>query len=105
MSWIVIPFSREMGRAILEGRKICTTRKEKMGEVGDYFIVSGKAYRIVWIEWVTLETVRDHLYALEGCGSPAEFEALWKRLHRGHFSGEKVYHLHWFARAEVGIDA
>jgi len=105
MSWISIPFSREMERAIIGGRKVCTTRKEIKGEVGDYFIVSGKAYRIVWIEEVTLETVRDHLYCLEGCGSPTEFEALWRRLHRGHFSGEKWYHLHWFARAEVGPDA
>lgn len=100
MAQIEIPFCREMRAAVLEGRKVCTSRAKLMGEVGDEFLVDGRLYRIVDIQLRPLKRIRDHLYRLEGCESPDAFEKLWLRLHRGHYS-ENDYFVHWFARAEV----
>jgi hypothetical protein len=110
MAQIEIPFSREMAIAIFEGRKIATTRSEKKGEIGDtfdvivshkthgFFIDAGKCRLIdIWPNtWLT--TVRDDLYRLEGFDSPEAFERGWRALHRGHFTTNKDYFVHFFAR-------
>ena len=111
MVQIDIPFSREMAIAAIEGRKIATTRSEKKGEIGDTFwfedprrvgeermIKYGGQFRILDIRQVTLFTVMDWYYRLEGFDSPEAFEATWRSLHRGHWSPRKKYWIHFFGR-------
>ena len=109
MTEINIPFSREMAIAAIEGRKIATTRSEPKGKVGDTF----KIYHPEWVHlrcvapatfclidiWVTgLEAVRGKYYRLEGFNSPEDFEKTWRTLHRGHFTTNKPYYIHFFGR-------
>lgn len=101
--WINIPFSYEMYGAISQGKKVCTTRSEKKGEIGDLFVIAGKAYRIVDVRPMPLWEVGDTLYRQEGCSSPAAYRDLWRRLHQGRFSAEQTYYVHWFARIEEPI--
>jgi uncharacterized protein YqfB (UPF0267 family) len=94
---IEIPFSNEMQEAVIQGRKICTTRKEAKGRAGDLFRVRGQLCRILSIQEIYLDVVSDVFFRCEGCESPDEFRDLWRRLHRGHYSGQKRYYVHFFA--------
>jgi len=100
MAWIEIPFSAKMRAAIADGRKCCTSRSVQKGEVGDLFVVAGRTYRIVDISPARLTYVRDQFFRQEGCESPEAFDTLWRSLHRGHFSADGTYYVHWFARVE-----
>ena len=99
MSVIEIKFSHEMAEAAPNGWKVCTTRSEKKGEIGDTFDILGAKFVLidVWLgNWIT--TVRDDLYRLEGFDSPEAFEKTWRALHRGHFTTNKDYVVHFFGR-------
>jgi hypothetical protein len=99
MAQIEIPSSDAMAEAALDGRKICTTRSEKMDEIGDTFQILGAKFVLIDIwpaTWITY--VRDDLYRLEGFESPEEFEKTWRALHRGHFIMNRDYVLHFFGR-------
>lgn len=101
MPSITLQFAPEMRQAIREGRKVCTTRSKILGEVGDLFVVAGRAYRIVDISPYRLADVRDQLFLQEGCESADEFVVLWRHLHQGDFSADKTYFVHWFARVDA----
>jgi hypothetical protein len=99
MAEIDIQFSDEMAEAALNGQKICTTRSERKGEIGDTFQILGAKFILIDIwpaTWITY--VRDDLYRLEGCESPEEFERIWRALHRGRFKTNKDYVIHFFGR-------
>jgi len=111
MAQIEIPFSREMAIAAIDGRKIATTRSEKKGEIGDTFwfedprregeewmMKYGGQFRLIDIRKVDLDFAKHHCYLLEGVETPAEFEEVWRSLHRGHFTIGKTYFIHFFAR-------
>lgn len=110
MAHIEIPFSYEMAIAAANGWKIATTRSERKGEIGDTFIIpyprddefyeAGDAceFRIIDVFQIHLRSVKAAYHRLEGCSSPEEFEKLWRSLHRGHFTEDKVYWIHFFAR-------
>ncbi len=111
MADIEIPFSREMAIAAVQGRKVATTRSEKKGEIGDIFKIQDPevkndpypphVFRIIDIwpgTWIT--TVRNDLYRLEGFDSPEAFEKTRRSLHRGHFTKNKDYVVHFFGRIE-----
>ena len=102
--WISLPFSHEMYHAIQQGQKVCTTRSEKKGEIGDLFVVSGRAYRIVDIQEQTLNDVARLLYRQEGFKDSGDFIRFWKLLHPGkpYLPGRTQY-VHWFARIEDPI--
>ncbi|TSA54938.1 MAG: hypothetical protein D4R45_03245 [Planctomycetaceae bacterium] len=97
-SVVHFPFSPAMRDAVLNGKKLCTTRYEKKGEIGDYFPVDDVLFQIVDIWHAPLYVVHQLLYRLEGTDSPEAFEKLWRGLHRGHFSTGKEYWIHFFAR-------
>lgn len=99
MKEIQIPFSKEMTQAILGGRKCTTARSEEKGDVGDVFRIQDNFYRIVHIRPVLLKYIRDTYYLTEGCESPEHFERIWRSLHRGHYTENKLYFLHFFAFA------
>jgi len=112
MSAIEIPFSYEMAVAIIDGKKVATTRREAKGQIGDVFnielvrddVLRGipvkrcLTLRIIEIMAVDLETVRDLYFRLEGFDSPEAFEETWRSLHRGHFTTGKLYYIHFFGR-------
>ena len=98
MSHVDIPFCEEMRWATLDGRKKCTTRGDPMGQPGDTFPINGQTFRITKIEGRTLEFVKRHYFAEEGCTSPESFERLWRDLHRGAFPAHKVKWVHWYER-------
>jgi hypothetical protein len=50
MTLINIKFNPEMERAIIEGRKCCTTRHEIKGNIGDLFRVKDRMYRIIQVD-------------------------------------------------------
>jgi hypothetical protein len=97
MPEVTLPFNEEMRRAIREGKKVCTSRSEKKGEIGDWFTLDGRIFRIVDIQFRMLGWIRDTMYRLEGFDSPEAFETLWRKIHRGHFTEGKVYTVHYFA--------
>jgi len=104
MSKVVeIPFSKVMVKAVLEGRKVCTSRGEVKGDLGDTFMIGDMEFRIVDIQRHRLISVTSILFRQEGTNSPEEFEELWKSLHRGHYDGKKAVFVHYFARVS-GVD-
>ena len=110
MADITIPFSWNMARAAIEGYKVCTSRSDQKGEIGDtFFIVHPDAkktcdFRIIDIKELPLSYITGALYRQEGCKTSREFIDLWKSLHRGHYRPDKEYFVHWFARIEYTGD-
>lgn len=103
MTSLYIPFSSKMNQAVREGRKVCTSRSKKYGDPGDLFHSEDFAlYRLVDVQQWRLRAIKSELYRQEGCSSPEEFEQVWRSLHRGHFSADKGYFVHWFQRVEEG---
>lgn len=100
MALITLTFSREMQRAIFEGRKCCTTRSEPKGKIGDTFTLLNRTYQIVDIRRQSLAYVAEFLYRQEGFDSPEAFTAFLTQLHPGGFSLTWGYYVHWFARVE-----
>jgi hypothetical protein len=102
---IIILFSRDMALAAIEGRKIATTRSQRKGEPGDTFWIHHPddplrdyLFRLIAVEPVPLLDVARNYYRLEGFTSSKEFEMAWRSLHRGHFTLDKDYFIHFFGR-------
>jgi len=97
MTEIEIPFRADMAKAILEGRKSCTSRTKQYGEPGDTFQVQGMRLQLLRIEQHVLAYVSSYLYGAEGTNSPQEFEELWAEIHprRGFIEDEAVF-THFF---------
>ncbi len=97
--FIQIPFNTIMKKAILENRKICTSRNKKYGVVGDYFLLGDNMYFLTAVTKCTLEEVATDFYKDEGFESKEEFIALWKKLHPlvGYVPKKKVF-THWFRK-------
>lgn len=95
---IDIPFCPEMRRAVLEGRKTCTSRRRMYGSPGDVFPVEGRWFMLRAVEVHTLAYVKDQLFRQEGFVNPEDFERIWNDLHprKGYIPSE-VVHVHHFA--------
>ena len=112
MTQIDLPFSKEMAIAAIQGRKVATTRSEPKGDNGDTFEIwhpdvpksesckyfATPKFRILDILPRPLDDVKLMYFRLEGFATPNDFETTWKKLHRGHYSGDKEYYVHFFAR-------
>jgi hypothetical protein len=94
---IDIPFQERWRDAMLTGRKTCTTRTKRYGQVGDTFIVFGETFVILGIDRTTLEIVAQRLWQEEGCSSRKEFIEVWNGLHprRGYRVDDRVW-VHYF---------
>jgi len=100
MPVIEIPFSPRMATSARAGQKCATTRSERMGNPGDIFEIKGEWFRLLDVKQVTLLWVRNEAFRIEGFDSPEKFEKTWRSLHRGHFSVDKEYFIHFFAGCE-----
>jgi hypothetical protein len=106
MTKVEIPFSDEMAMAAINSKKIATTRSERKGKIGDWFEIDypepfldepvGFIIIDIWESY--LPFIKEYYYLLEGFDSPESFEKTWKKLHRGHFTTDKKYFVHFFAR-------
>jgi len=96
MTLITLAFAPEMEDAIIAGKKCCTTRREKHGEVGDLFVVRDRVYRICHIHHCLLYSARDGYYDAEGFEFPGDFEEFWAT-NVERFDHSKIVHLHFFA--------
>ena len=95
MTLINLKFSPEMEQAILDGRKCCTTRDEKKGQLGDIFVVKNRLYRIIQIDECDL------IYAsvmanAEGFNTDIEFEDCMMDIYPDLSLDSTVY-IHYFA--------
>jgi hypothetical protein len=102
---IEMPFRENMAQAILEGRKFCTSRNKKYGEVGDIFrVTAGKLsgdYKILAQTKHTLDFIAWILHHAEGFDGYFEFVKAWDEIHprKGFISNQLVW-VHWFERVE-----
>lgn len=96
---INLPFHPTMELAVLNGKKICTSRNKRYAHPGDYFLLGNNMYYITAVFKSTLEEVATTYYKDEGFESKEEFIALWKKLHPmvGYIPTKKVW-VHWFNR-------
>ena len=94
---INLPFRPEFKDKILSGRKVCTSRTKKYGNVGDTFDAFGKEFILTAVGTQELDTVAMFLYYEEGFGNPREFIDCWKKIHprKGSSPKQKVY-VHWW---------
>lgn len=92
---IPLSFSPEMEKAILEGRKIMTSRRKARPEWrpvpgSGYFRVGVEMYKIVAAWWEDYQIIRDRFYAAEGFSSPEELDQYFRGL--GYPTNGRVYY-------------
>ncbi|MBA7550574.1 hypothetical protein ES705_43093 [subsurface metagenome] len=98
---VKIPFSKDMARAVLAGKKTCATRNKRYGGMGDTFeVVAALDYatcRITNLARLTLGNVAFAFFAKEGFESPDGFKKKWVQLHpvKG-FEPDQLVWLHEF---------
>lgn len=95
MTLINLKFSPEMESLIIQGKKICTTRDEQKGEIGDTFTVRDRLYRIVGIEYDEIEYI-EAWHLLEGFETPELFVETLMEYYPTLVSDDTMC-LHWFA--------
>lgn len=97
MTLITLKFSPEMEELIMQGRKICTTRLEQKGEVGDCFVIRDRLYRIIEIDTeIDLNYSMALYYRQEGFEYESEyFDAL--RSYYPDISEPDIVAVHFFA--------
>jgi len=93
---IRIPFNNWSRERLKKGIKTATSRNKKYGEVGDTFVVDGVTYELEVVTKVSLQSVLDVCYDIEGAKSKEEFIEIWKEIHprKGWDPDQKV----WFHR-------
>ncbi len=99
---VKIPFQEEFRDRMLDGKKTCTSRTKRYGEVGDTFEAFGAELRIAITHKHPLYNVADILYEQEGFDTPEEFKACWIKLHpRRGFDPEQKVWVHFFRRTDA----
>jgi hypothetical protein len=78
---INIPFMQYFEPLMESGNKTATTRRKRYGQPGDQFIVNNIRYEIISVKRVTLQTVKNECWKMEGCNNPKHFEKIWIDLH------------------------
>lgn len=92
-----LPFRPYFVKRIADGKKRCTARTQKYGEVGDRLKTAAGTIELTEVARVPLEVVRDHYWPDEGCESPEDFERVWNAIHprKGYDPAQQVW-LHRF---------
>lgn len=97
MSLIKLKFSPEMEELVLQGKKCCTTRDEKKGEVGDVFRVKDRLYRIILVSLYDVSSI-PILYQLEGFEFIYQFINAIEKVYPDVFGCcDNIVYVHWFA--------
>lgn len=104
MSLINLKFSPEMEELILQGKKCCTTRDEKKGEVGDVFRVGNRLYRIIQLTLYDVSEISP-LYRLEGFEHRYQFlKAIEEIYPEIYDSNDNLVFVHFFAYVDRACD-
>jgi len=89
-------FLPEMEALIMAGKKCCTTRKDRKGELGDLFVVRNQIYTLVQV----IESLNPEcFYGAEGCRSADEFIRTMKSIYGESWRDDPLY-THFFAFTE-----
>jgi len=98
---INIPFNKWSRDKLKKLVKTATSRNKKYGDVGDTFTVDGTVYELTAVCKVSLASIRDVCWDVEGCKSPEEFVQVWKSIHprKGWDPDQKVW-FHRFKKVE-----
>ena len=100
MAEIMLPFREDMRRAILDGRKVCTSRRTRHGAVGDTFNLGTpeepRIYFIAAIVKLPLDFVAITLFREEGTNSMREFIALWEEIYPEGYDPNALVFVHFF---------
>lgn len=96
MTQINLKFSPEMEELIMQGKKICTSRMELKGHIGDTFVIGNRIYRIISTELSPLEWICAHHHKHEGF---EDEDTLYEKLNNIYPELEDTDCLwvHWFA--------
>ena len=100
MTWITLSFTPDMARAINEGRKCCTSRREPKCKIGDTFGVDGRTYRIISVNIHTKSWIFCHLYRHEGFSSRSECRAFLNQVYPKLGHCDDLY-VHYFAAVQT----
>jgi len=97
MAEVEIKFMKMFKTAMLEGRKICTSRNNPVAEPGDTFEAFGQRFRVTNVEPALLGGVARLYCRDEGADSPEHFLQIWRRTQRGRTPDEtRTVYVHWF---------
>lgn len=97
MTEIDIPFNGWSRRRLNAGRKFCTSRTKKYGEVGDTFKMGGQLYEIIKIEPFRYDVIIESFYIKEGADSPGELRGVFKQIFRGKEpEADREFYVHFF---------
>jgi hypothetical protein len=98
---IHIPFREQFKEAMRTGKKTCTSRNEKYGDVGDIFGAFSKWFVLTEVRQEKLTTVAHFLYREEGFNRSSEFMDCWNQIHpRKGYVSEQVVWVHIFKMEE-----
>lgn len=92
---IKIPFKEQFRDAMLSGKKICTTRTKRYGEVGDIFEAFDAEFELVGVCPTIALWVGNFLYKEEGFEVAWDFHKIWRKLHP-RLDKSAVVYVHFF---------
>ena len=93
---ITIPFKREMKKAVLEGRKFCTSRRIIYGEIGDYFILEGRKFVLTDVIKMNMGKIVKNFWNAEGFNSSEELKNYMVNVIGWRYNEKKLLFVHWF---------
>lgn len=104
MKYVKIPFNDWSLDKLRKGKKTCTSRYKKYGQIGDRFIAVDSIYELIGIYKLQLNYIIETFYKEEGADSPNELLQIWIDIHpkRGYRPNDFVY-LHLFKKVEQSV--
>lgn len=101
MKKIVIDFRDDLKELVKSGKKTCTVRRFKHGDVGDYFeLENGYAYVLTEVTEDTLENIGWAYYRQEGYSNFNAFLKDLKDIYSGNIGNDKKVWVHCFRRLQ-----
>jgi hypothetical protein len=97
MRRIDLPFSAEMARAVTEGRKCCTSRRDLKGMPGDFFELEGARFRILNVSRERAADIALNFCRLEGFRDTQECREALHEIYPD-LEGRDFLYVHFFAR-------
>jgi len=96
MTHINLKFSPEMEELILQGRKICTMRREQKGQIGDTFTIGTRIYRLVDVHTDRVGLICGWYHKLEGFESEESLLDALCGIYP-YITEYQYLYTHWFA--------
>lgn len=102
MAEVEIKFMPMFKIAMLEGRKVCTSRNNPVAKAGDTFEMFGAQFEVTGVGQLPLRDVARNHWKEEGADSPEHFLTIWKRTQWGREPDlDRIVNLHIFRRLET----